>query len=147
MPGQKRATEAPRTYFRACKVSKFLGVWPQPPPPAQSISRPHFMYLPWAPPILSAVYCLRPNSVWVICCGLLAKSLRVIGLELGPGVALGVMWCLQWYGKCVQRITYEYSIDDITATWTAVKKANPILDTGNYWVDTRALLLLWSWCA
>ena len=50
---QKGASEAPRTHFRACKISKFS--WDMPPdPPCNLYYRPHFLYLTWAPPILSA---------------------------------------------------------------------------------------------
>ena len=49
---KKGASEAPRTHFRACKTSKFsLGVCPQTPSHNHG---PRFLYLPWAPPILSA---------------------------------------------------------------------------------------------
>ena len=58
----------------------------------------------------------------VVCCGLLAKSLR---LGLGPGVALGVLLffsssvisVLIFLGLAsMRRITDEFSIDDVTAT-------------------------------
>ena len=50
---QKGASEAPRTHSRACKISKFSGDVP-PDPPCNLYYRPHFLYLTWAPPILSA---------------------------------------------------------------------------------------------
>ena len=48
-----------------------------------------------------------------------------LGLGLGPGNALVVFFSsglisvvrLRWFGKCAT----EYSIDDVTATWTEVK--------------------------
>ena len=50
MHARKGASEALRTHFRACKISKFSGrVSPDPP-----LLWAPFLYLPWAPPILSA---------------------------------------------------------------------------------------------
>jgi len=51
MDAQKGASEAPRTHFRACKISKFPGgVPPDPPHTIYSMDYgPHFLYLPWAP--------------------------------------------------------------------------------------------------
>ena len=51
---RKRASGAPRTHFRACKISKFPGGMPPDPTHTIHFSGPHFLYLPWAPPILSA---------------------------------------------------------------------------------------------
>ena len=52
---RKRASGAPRTHFRACKISNFPGGVPPDPPHTIHFVGPHFLYLPWAPPILSAV--------------------------------------------------------------------------------------------
>ena len=74
----------------------------------------------------------------VVRCGLLAKWLRVslgLGLGLGPGNALAVLFVCFFpsgiisvvnifvFGGSVsaQRITYEYSINDVTATWIEVE--------------------------
>ena len=77
---------------------------------------------------------IRPNSVLTVRCGLLAKWLRVrVRVGLGPGNALVVLFFSLWYYKCgkhlrlfggsvsARRTTYEYSIDDVTATWIEVK--------------------------
>ena len=48
---RKRASGAPRTHFRACKNLK--GRAPDPPHTIH-FGGPQFLYLPWAPPILSA---------------------------------------------------------------------------------------------
>ena len=58
---QKGASEAPRTHSRACKISKFSGDVP-PDPPCNLYYRPHFLYLTWAPPILSRQPCLPPEE-------------------------------------------------------------------------------------
>ena len=50
---RKRASGAPRTHFRACKISKFPGACPRPPDTIHFVG-PHFLSLPWASPILSA---------------------------------------------------------------------------------------------
>ena len=77
--------------------------------------------LPW-------IKYIRPNSVLVVCCGLLAKWLRVrvrVRAWLGPGNALAVFFIFSSGLISVVntfvfggsgRITYEYSIDDVTAT-------------------------------
>ena len=49
MHAQKRASEAPRTHLRACKISKFPGGVP---PDPLHLSAPH-LYLPRDPTILS----------------------------------------------------------------------------------------------
>ena len=51
---QKIASEAPRTHFRACKISKFPGSVPPHPPHTIRFVEFQFLYLPWAQPILSA---------------------------------------------------------------------------------------------
>ena len=76
-------------------------------------------------------------SVLVVCCGLLAKWLRVkVSVRVGVRVRAGA-WgctsctffslvykcgehlCLHWLSilsrKCALRVTYGYSIDDVTA--------------------------------
>ena len=52
---KKRASGPPRTHYRACKTSKFPGGEPPGHPHTIDFVGPHFLYLPWAPPILSAV--------------------------------------------------------------------------------------------
>ena len=47
---RKRASGAPRTHFRACKISKFPGGVLPDPPHTIHYGEPHFLYLPWAPP-------------------------------------------------------------------------------------------------
>ena len=32
---------------------------------------------------------------------------------------------------CTRQVTYGYSIDDVTATWTAVEKADPVNEPDN----------------
>ena len=54
MHAQKGPSEAPRTCFRACKTSKFSGGVPPDPPCTMAILWAPLLYLPWAPPILSA---------------------------------------------------------------------------------------------
>ena len=51
---QKKASGAPRTHFRACKISTFSGRIPPDPPRTIHIVGPHFLSLPWARPILLA---------------------------------------------------------------------------------------------
>ena len=52
------ASEAPRTHFRASKISKkFLGHAPR-PPSHNVYYGSHFVYLPWAPTILSVALSL-----------------------------------------------------------------------------------------
>ena len=46
---RKRASGAPRTHFRACKISKFPGSVPPDHPHTIHFVRPHILYLPWAP--------------------------------------------------------------------------------------------------
>ena len=52
MHAQKEVSKAPRTHFRACKVSKFSGGVP-PDHPRTVYYGPRILYLPWATPILS----------------------------------------------------------------------------------------------
>ena len=51
---RKRALGAPRTHFRACKISRFPGGMPPDPHHTIYFVGPHFLHLPWAPPTLSA---------------------------------------------------------------------------------------------
>ena len=51
---KKKASGAPRTHFRACKISTFSGRIPPDPPRTIHIAGPHFLSLPWARPILLA---------------------------------------------------------------------------------------------
>ena len=54
MHAQKGISGAPRTHFRACKISKYPGGVPPAPPLTQSILwAPNLMYLPWGPNPLS----------------------------------------------------------------------------------------------
>ena len=84
---------------------------------------------------------IRPNSVLVVCCGLLAKWLGIgLGLGLGPGNVQYFFFFFLWSYKCSEhlvfvgsvvsisawQITYEYSIDDITTTWMRVNLASPL---------------------
>ena len=83
---------------------------------------------------------IRPNSVLVVCCGLLAKWLG-IGLGLGPGNVqyFFFLWSFEcsehlvFIGSVVSisawQITYEYSIDDITTTWMRVNLASPLSES------------------
>ena len=54
----KEASEAPRTHFRACKISWRCAL-------PQSILWGHFLYLPWAPPILLAALDSRHTATCV----------------------------------------------------------------------------------
>ena len=46
---RRRDSGAPRTHFRACKISKFLGGVLPDPPHTIHFAGPHFLYLPLAP--------------------------------------------------------------------------------------------------
>ena len=87
---------------------------------------------------MRALINIRPNSVLAIRCGLLAKWLRVsrLGLGLGPGNAQAVLFfcCgiisvvnIFIFGGSVSLrwTTYEYLIDDVTATWIEVNLVSP----------------------
>ena len=60
---RKRASGAPRTPFRACKISKFSGDVPPDPPHTIHFVAPHFLNLPWATPILSVALCVSIQYV------------------------------------------------------------------------------------
>ena len=47
---RKSASGAPKTHFRACKISKFPGGMPPDPPHITHFVGPHFLYLPCPPP-------------------------------------------------------------------------------------------------
>ena len=53
---------------------------------------------------------IRPNSVLVVCCGLLAKWLRVIGLGQGQGNALTVLlfFFVLWSYKCGEHLCVRW---------------------------------------
>ena len=51
---RKRAPGTSKTHFWACKISKFPRGMPPDPPHTFHFGGPHFLYLPWASPILSA---------------------------------------------------------------------------------------------
>ena len=60
---QKGASEAPSTHFRAVKSQIFLyRACPQ-PPSHDLFHGPHFYYLPWAPPIFSAILLTSLNML------------------------------------------------------------------------------------
>ena len=57
MHAHKGASEAPRTHFRACKISKFSGSMPSTPPHTISSMDPTFRIWP-GPTILLATLCI-----------------------------------------------------------------------------------------
>ena len=91
----------------------------------------------------------RPNSVPVICSGLLAKWLRVrVRVRAGArdctrctfflSSVKGVVNTFVFVGSVsVQWITYKYSTDDVTATWILVNLVSPLINTNSRFINTN----------
>ena len=97
--------------------------------------------------MLPRIKYIRPNSVLAVRCGLLAKWLRVrvrgrvtvrvrawarectSCVFISTGLISVVNVLIFGGSVSVRRITYEYSIDDVTVTWIEVNLVSPILHT------------------
>ena len=95
---EKEPQKPPEHTSEHIKSQNFLGACPQ-TPLTQSILWGPFLYLPWAPPILSAALpeCMRYASYWT---SLMPSDSKVEGiiLEGGMFVTVGVV-CIYLYAN------------------------------------------------
>ena len=100
--------------------------------------------------VLSRIKYIRPNSVLAFRCGLLAKWLRVrvrvrawarectsCVFFFSSGIISLVNIFVFGGSVSARRITYEYSIDDVTATRIEVNLVSPILNTASLYVSSK----------